>query len=34
MANEQSQNEREEYQMDENTYPKGGLQLIVESREL
>ena len=34
MANEQSQNERGEYQIDEITYTKGGLLLMVESREL
>ena len=34
MANEQSQNGRGEYQMDEITYAKGGLLLMVEIREL
>ena len=34
MANEQSQNGRGEYQIDEITYAKGGLLLMVESREL
>ena len=29
MANEQSQNERGEYQIDEITYAKGGLLLMV-----
>ena len=34
MANGQSQNGSGEYQIDEITYAKGGLLLIVESREL
>ena len=34
MANEQSQNGRGEYQIDEVTYAKGGLLLMVDSREL
>ena len=34
MANEQSQNGRGEYQIDEITYAKGGLLLIVETCEL
>ena len=34
MANEQSQNGRAEYQIDEITDAKGGLLLMVESREL
>ena len=34
MANEQSQNGREEYQIDEITYAKGELLLMVEIREL
>ena len=33
MANEQGQNGRGEYQIDDLTYAKGGLLLIVESRE-
>ena len=33
MANEQSQNGREEYWIDEVTYAKGGLLLMVDSRE-
>ena len=34
MANEQSQDGRGEYQIDETTYAIGGLLLMVESREL
>ena len=34
MANKQSQNGRGEYQIDEITYAKGGLLLMVESRKL
>ena len=34
MANEQSKNQRGQYQIDEITYAKGGLLLMVESREL
>ena len=34
MANEQSQNGRGEYQIDEITYSKVGLMLMGESREL
>ena len=34
MVNEQSQNGKGEYQIDEITYAKGGLLLLVESREL
>ena len=34
MANEQSQNGRGEYQINEITYAKGGLLLMLESREL
>ena len=34
MANVQSQNGRGEYQIDEITYAKGGLLLMVENREL
>ena len=34
MANEQSQNSRGEYQIDEITYAKEGLLLMVERREL
>ena len=34
MTKEQSQNGRGEYQIDEITYAKGGLLLMVESREL
>ena len=33
MTNKQSQNERWEYQIDEITYTKGGLLLMVESRK-
>ena len=31
MADEQSQNGREEYQIDEMTYEKGGLLIMVEN---
>ena len=34
MVNEQSQNGKGEYQIDEITYAKGGLLLLVENREL
>ena len=34
MVNEQSQNGKGEYQIDEITHAKGGLLLLVESREL
>ena len=34
MANEQSQNGRAEYQIDKIKHAKGGLPLMVESREL
>ena len=34
MVNEQSQNRRGEYQIDEIAYAKGELLLMVESREL
>ena len=34
MANEQSQNGSGEYQIDESTSTKGGLLLMVKSREL
>ena len=34
MGNEQSQNGRGEYQIDEITYAKGGLLLMVESGKL
>ena len=34
MTNEQSQNGRGEYQINEITYAKGWLLLMVESREL
>ena len=34
MANEQSQNGRGEYQIDEITYAKGGFQLMVENSNL
>ena len=34
MANEQNQNGRGEYKIDEITYAKAGLLLIVEGREL
>ena len=34
MANEQSQNGRGEYPIDEITYAKGGLLLMAKSREL
>ena len=34
MTNKQSQNVRGEYQIDEITYAKGGLLLMVESREI
>ena len=33
MAKKQSQNWRGEYQIDEITYTKGGILLMVESRE-
>ena len=33
MANEQSQNGREEYWIDEITYAKGGLLLMADSHE-
>ena len=34
MANEQSQNARGELQIDKITYAKGGLLIMVESRQL
>ena len=34
MANEKSQNARGEFQIDKITYAKGGLLIMVESRQL